>query len=90
MLKWIVINIAIPIQTLRIARIRYNGVGTEETVKIRVIISGVIKVQSRRVFALTGVLVAGGRGAGGVARLAPGLVAQFGHFAAVAVRRDGR
>ncbi len=90
-LERVVDGVAVSVEALRIARIRYNGVGTEEAVKIRVIISGVIKVQAKgTVVTLPGVLEAGGRGGvGRPARAAPGSVALFGVQRPIAVRRDG-
>jgi hypothetical protein len=80
-----------PVEALRIGRIGYNGIRTEPAVNIRVVIAGVVKVQSNcSIFPLTCKAVAGGRGPGGVAGLAVGVVAQLADLGrAGAVDGDG-
>ncbi len=63
----------------------------DETVKIRVVVAGVVKVQAdRAVVALPGELVARRRGPGGVARFTPRMIPQFRNFATGAAGGERR
>jgi hypothetical protein len=88
---WVISNIREPVERLRIPRRRDYRVRLHEPSQGRVVVSGVVKVQPNcSIFNLPCKAAVGGRGAGGVARLAVGVVAQFTDLGrAVAVRRDG-
>jgi hypothetical protein len=65
----IVASISVAVQRLRIGRAGDNRIGTDEAVKITVVIPCIVEIQPNgTVVALAGVLVARRRGAGGVAR----------------------
>jgi len=74
---------------LPIARIGYNGVGLDPPVKIRVVVSRVVKVQPDcSIFPLACKAPRGGCRAGAEARLAPGSIQQLAQFRTAAVGGD--
>jgi len=63
-LEWIVVNVRVAIQTLRIAWVGHNGVRLHKPPYDRVVVAGTVVVQARAVIQpLAGELVAGGHGA---------------------------
>ena len=70
----------VAIKRLRLPRLRHDGIRADEPPQRRVVVAGPVVVQPRAlVQPLAGELVGGGRGAVGVAGLAPGFVAQLRH-----------
>ena len=77
--EWVIQNIAVSIEALRIGGIGYNGVGTEKAVKIRVVVAGVVEVQpDLRILDLPGKATVGGHCA--AARLPIRIVPHIAHF----------
>ncbi len=75
----IIQRIAVPIQALRIPRLRHDRIRTDEPPDDRIIPSGVVEQQTAAaVLALTGEVVAGRRRASDVTPSAPGVIAQLG------------
>jgi hypothetical protein len=72
MILWIIPHRGITIPVQDIPRVGDEGVGGDETAKIRVVESGVIEVQPQAEVALAGVALVGGRAAAAVAHLSPG------------------
>jgi len=83
----IIKRIRIPVETLRIGRAGDQRIRLDEAAKRRVVGAGVVKVQADGcVFDLPGEAPRGGRGAVGVARSTPRMIARRRDFATAAAR----
>jgi hypothetical protein len=82
-------HIAIPVQRLRIPRLRHNRVRLHEAPQGRIVPSRVVRVQANgSLFPLPGKAIRRGRRAPRVARLAPGFVPELRLLAPCRVGRD--